>query len=84
MIIIAGENTCSLEEVLIFCSGADCVPPMGFHKKIDVVFLPPQEILPTASTCNLELRIPTCYNDQSSFNEKMELALKCGMEFGLV
>ena len=67
-----------------FCTGADCAPPMGFHKKIYVVFLPSQEILPTASTCNLKLRILICYNDPSSFNEKMELALKCGMEFGLV
>lgn len=82
MIIAAGDTTCSLEEILIFCTGSDCMPPGGFYKKIDVVFLGPGEIFPTASTCSLELRIPTCHNDSSSFNENMELALKCGMEFG--
>lgn len=82
MITTAGDGTCNLDEVLIFCTGSDCVPPVGFHKKIDVIFLESEEILPTASTCSLEFRIPICHKDSSTFNEKMELALKCGMEFG--
>ena len=55
MITTAGDGTCSLDEVLIFCTGSDSVPPVGFHKKIDIVFLGYEEILPTASTCSLEL-----------------------------
>ena len=33
----AGDNTCTLEEILIFCMGSNCVLPTGFYK-IDVVF----------------------------------------------
>ena len=84
MTITAGDSTCSLEEILMFCTGSDSVPPVGFCKKIDVVFLGSQAILPTASTCSLELRIPTCHNDSSSFSEMMSLGLKCGMEFGCI
>ena len=79
MIIIACENTC--RRIFDFCTGFDSVPPLGFNKNIDVVFLRSQEILPTASTCALELRIPTCHKDSSTFNEKLELALKCAQEF---
>lgn len=82
MVTTAGDGTCSLDEVLIFCTGSDSVPPVGFHKKIDIVFLGSEEIFPTASTCSLELRIPTCHSDGIMFSEKMELALKCGMDFG--
>ena len=71
--------------MLIFCTGADCVPPLGFHKKIDLVFLGSKEYLPTASTCLLILRIPTCYDDEDLFNEKMEMGLKGGQHnFGFV
>ncbi|XP_065900336.1 G2/M phase-specific E3 ubiquitin-protein ligase-like isoform X1 [Dysidea avara] len=81
----AGEGICKLEEVLIFCTGADCVPPLGFNKKIDLVFLGSQQYLPTASTCLLILRIPTCYQDADLFNEKMEMGLKGGQHnFGVV
>ena len=55
MITTTGDGTCSLDEVLIFCTGSDSVPPVGFHNKIDIVFLGYEEILPTASTCSLEL-----------------------------
>ena len=80
--ILAGESTCKLEDVLIFCTGSDCIPPLGFHKKIDLVFLGAYEPLPTSSTCSLILRIPTCHGSSVSFNEKMELGLKGGLMFG--
>jgi len=83
-IVIAGESICKLEDVLIFCTGSDCVPPLGFHKKIDLVFLGPRELLPTASTCSLIMRIPTCLENSNLFNEKMELGLKGGQMFGSV
>ena len=81
---IAGDIQCSLEEVLIFCSGADSVPVGGFNKKIDIVFLGDNEILPTASTCSLVMRIPTCHNSNEKFNEMMLLGLQGGIEFGSV
>ena len=82
IIYIAGESMCKLEDVLIFCTGSDCVPPLGFHKRIDLVFLGKCQPLPTASTCSLIMRIPTCHRSSNSFNEMMELGLKGGIMFG--
>ena len=78
VMITAGEGVCCLEDILIFCTGADCIPPLGFNKKIDIIFLGPQEYLPTSSTCFLNLRIPTCFDDADVFNDKMETGLKGG------
>ena len=49
---------------------------------IDLVFLGENEILPTASTCSLIMRIPTCHANNESFNEMMILGLQGGIEFG--
>lgn len=75
---------CKLKDVLIFSTGADQLPPLGFHKKIDLVFLGVNEPLPTASTCGLIMRIPTCHETGDLFKEKMELGLKGGLIFGNV
>ena len=54
------------------------------QQKIDIVFLGDNEILPTASTCSLVMRIPTCHNSNEKFNEMMLLGLQGGIEFGSV
>ena len=46
----------SLEDLLIFMTGADCVPPLGFGKKITVDFYNFEENSrrrPYVSTCGL-------------------------------
>lgn len=82
------ENSveCSLSEVLVFVTGASAVPPLGFGKDIKIEFLDnPKAILPTASTCDLILRIPTAHGeDFASFSENMVLALKGNDGFGAV
>jgi len=70
--------------VLIFCTGADAIPLGGFDKKIKMVFLNDDKILPTSSTCSPELRIPTCHRTNEEFNEKMILAFKGSPYFGEV
>ena len=59
------------------------MPPMGFHTKPTVQFLhDPQAILPTASTCSLELRLPTCYRLQEDFSDRMLLGVLGNDGFG--
>ena len=75
---------CTLEDILIFFTGADTVPAVGFGKTPKLSFLDnvPSRLLPTASTCAIELRIPTCHTDYASFRQYMELALKGYCGFG--
>ena len=68
---------CSLEDVLIFFSGADRVPPLGFPQSPSLSFLDVGAIFPTASTCSLQLRLPTQYTDYNEFINALKEALFC-------
>ena len=82
MYFIEGTTECQLEEILIFFSGAEKVPLLGFMKDAALVFLGCDEKLPTASTCSIILRIPTCHSTYEEFAECMFLALKGNDGFG--
>ena len=81
-IVAAGDSVCALEDVLIFCTGAASVPPAGFHMLLKLVFLGANENLPTASTCSLILRIPSCHASYDAFKDMMELGMKGNDGFG--
>ena len=74
----------SLENVLNFFTGSEVVPPQGFDPKPTLMFN--SEIMfPTASTCALELCLPTrYYNDYTAFSEKLTLGFTSHGGFGLV
>eukprot|EP00731_Ephydatia_muelleri_P010443 Em0005g1029a len=68
---------CSIQELLEFFTGSG-YPPQGFSRKCTISFLHDTTArLPTAATCNLELRLPTCHGeDYSQFRECMMLAIR--------
>ena len=68
-LIIEGSISCVIEYVLVFFTGADRIPPMGFNKRLTVTFLlNPNDKFATASTCDLQLRLPTGYgSDLNAF-----------------
>ncbi len=80
----AGGVPCSLEDILVFFSGTDRVPPLGFDVHPSVTFLYDKKLkFATASTCSLQLRLPTCQVDNySKFKEDMILSLKGNDGFG--
>ena len=80
------ESRCSLRDVLVFFTGADTVPVLGYERQPKLVFLEgPAERLPTASTCDLHLRIPTAHGDNlSAFKDWMELGILGNCGFGVV
>ncbi|OWF53493.1 G2/M phase-specific E3 ubiquitin-protein ligase-like [Mizuhopecten yessoensis] len=58
-----GEKTVPLtfEELLVFCTGADKIPPAGFPSKISIMFYEvdaEETRLPSVSTCALHLNLP--------------------------
>ena len=79
---IEEEITCKLEDVVIFFSGADRPPPLGFPTQPDLEFLDLGAILPTASTCSLLLRLPVCHSNYDNFKDAMMLAVHGNDGFG--
>ena len=63
----------------MFVSG---VPPTGFHRTPVIEF--EHAVLPTASTCEISIHIPTCITDYQLFKDNMVLALKGNDGFGIV
>ena len=56
----------SLETVMCFFSGACNVPPAGYD--VDpAIYFSNECNYPTASTCALQLTLPTCYSDFSFY-----------------
>ena len=80
---VDGDLNCTLEDVLIFFTEADRIPVLGFEliPKLSFLDISPQWLLPTASTCSLELRLPTYHIDYSSFKDYMLMGLKGCDEF---
>ena len=69
-----GDCGFSLEDIVIFFSGADRIPPLRFPHTPSMSFL---ECFPTASKCSLFLRLSTWYTTYKSFKNAMKEALFC-------
>ena len=69
-------TVCKLDDVLIFFTGADRIPPLGFDHEAHVCFLHDQnDRFCTASTCDLELRLPCCHHENyGAFREAMVMS----------
>lgn len=77
-ILFLGIPECDflVKDVLKFITGRNQIPPLGFFKKISVVFIHDCwqncKCRPTTSTCDLQLRIPIHIN---SYNAMVESGL---------
>ena len=80
-----GKSAASLEEVLVFFSGASRAPLGGF----DSLVLPSltfnhDNIFPKASTCVLNLVLPAKHREYEDFKKKMDEAITQNGGFGCV
>ena len=78
---VEGKTGCTVENVLVFFSGANCVPPLGFPRQPKVVFLD-GAVLCTSSTCDITLRLPTGHDEYESFKDAIILSIKGNDGFG--
>lgn len=79
-----GDLELSLGQVLSFFTGAEYPPPLGFDTTASMWFDPTAEF-PVASTCALQLTLPTKYfNHPESFRERMLYALQNHGGFGML
>ena len=78
------KTGCSIEDVLVFFSGTNRVPPLNFDKQPTITFLHSAcAKFATASTCDLQLRLPTGYGeDYEAFKSAMVMAVKDNDGFG--
>ena len=75
--ILAGELECTLSDILIFSSRYDKIPPIGFTETPTLTFLYSESSpLPTASTCDITLRLPTTHMEYGQFKQYMLLGIQ--------
>lgn len=73
-----------LSSLLIFFTGADRIPPLGFPGQLELQFLHGKnDRFATASTCDLILRLPTCHKTYKEFKEQMIWSITGNDGFGL-
>ncbi|XP_071844842.1 uncharacterized protein [Apostichopus japonicus] len=83
----AATSVIGLNHVLRFVSGADVVPPTGFHKQLEISFFTPvqgRRNFPTSSTCGLELHLPRGISDLEIFKRDMMEAILGSPGFGKI
>ena len=51
-----GNGPATLKDVMLFLTGCDCVPPLGFGDVDPCILFSKDVVLPTVSTCSLTLK----------------------------
>ena len=73
----------TLGDILVFSTGCDEIPITGFDKQPTLEFSP-NDIFPTASTCDPTLRIPLNVQGSEVFSAYMHSAIFGSFGFGRV
>ena len=82
-----GEVDATFEDLLVFVTGADHPPALGFPRKCEVHFFdqePGTRRLPYASTCALFLYLPRGVREEEDFADMMSTSLVGSLGFGKV
>ncbi|XP_072572652.1 G2/M phase-specific E3 ubiquitin-protein ligase-like isoform X2 [Paramormyrops kingsleyae] len=82
-----GTRPVTLEQILIFASGTDSIPPLGFSHRPNIEFLHcndgNQKLFPEANTCQVILRLPL-HPSYSIFVEYVESGILQSPTFGFI
>ena len=71
----------TLQDLLLFLTGTDTIPPMGFESKITVLFTD-DKCLPSVNTCALKMYLPLTPRDEEEFDEMFRLSIVGSVGFG--
>lgn len=74
------ECNATLQDVLVFVSGTDEPPPLGFESALVIEFT--IQKFPTANTCGLKLHLPLQHDEYESFKYAMDFAILNSPCFG--
>ena len=75
-----GEGRVSLQQLLLFFTGGDTIPPLGYQQQPELHFAEAGSLATTA-TCGPTLWLPTIHPTYSDFTKYMVLSLS-QQEFG--
>ena len=75
-----GEAQASLRNVLIFSTGADSPPPIGFENQPTIEFIDRE--LPKSNTCAPTLYLPLEINEYEKFKAQMDFGILNSPRFG--
>lgn len=75
------ERTLTLQDLLVFVTGADRVTPLGFEKNLMLKFDNDTQF-PLASTCSLTFYLPTRFIQYEDFKAGMIEGIVSGFGFG--
>ncbi len=76
------DECVTLPSLLSFFTGADTVPPTGYSSV--TLNFNHENMYPTASTCAIELTLPTKHKDYETFRSHTITALTMHGGFGLI
>lgn len=72
----------TLQDIIIFATGATHVPPLGFPQQPQILFIHDNDsIFPRANTCSLELSIPTVHKNYDDFKRNMNFGIANANDF---
>ena len=77
----AEDSSCTLQQIMIFSTGANCIPPLGFIFRPSLQFTTSR--FPIANTCANCLSIPLEHDVYENFKEAMEFGFLNCAGFGL-
>ena len=70
-----GKSKANLCDILQFITGLRSIPPLGFSKKITILFLDSSKVLPEVSTCFYNLYLPVSISMKEIFFERFDQAV---------
>lgn len=80
LMVFFTEERVTLQHVLTFFTGADSIPPSGYDSVI--LNFSSSSPYPLATTCGLELTLPTKYFDYNSFKRSLDIGFRMNGGFG--
>lgn len=76
-------NNVTLSDLLVFATGCDCPPPLGFPETPQIMFLHEKPSrFPMANTCSLQLKLPVVHKSYEEFKTDMDFAMGNAKTFG--
>jgi len=73
-------TTLHLEDILVFVTGADLIPPMGFDRAPEIFFYHTSQLkLAVASTWSPSITLPTCHDSYKNFKDAMVESIVSGL-----
>ena len=76
MIFVGESEGPTISDVMVFLTGCDTIPPLGFGDADPVIMFSDSGVLPFVSTCCLSITFPRSIpTDFEIFKDKMNLAI---------